>query len=62
MTMEATTTTEAQAQTVIALALEAEKGLAQKLRQLKMALEAGQETEAMRIAREITKAKVRRAA
>lgn len=60
--MEATTTADAQAQTVIALALEAEKGLAQKLRQLKMALEAGQETEAMRIAREITKAKVRRAA
>lgn len=60
--MEATTTTEAQAQTVIALALEAEKGLAQKLRQLKTALEAGQETEAMRIAREITKAKGRRAA
>lgn len=48
--------------TAVDLALEAEKGIAKRLRDLKDALESGQESEAMRIAREITKAKVRRAA
>jgi hypothetical protein len=62
MTMEATQPTESEALAVITIALEAEQGLAQKLRNLKAALEAGQESEAMRIAREITKARVRRAA
>lgn len=60
--MEATQPTESEALAVITIALEAEQGLAQKLRNLKAALEAGQESEAMRIAREITKARVRRAA
>lgn len=48
--------------TAVDLALDAEKGIAKKLCELKKALESGQESEAMRIARDITKAKVRRAA
>jgi len=49
--------TEAQARAVIGIALEAERTLAKKLNAMKAALEAGNDTEALRIARDITKAK-----
>lgn len=54
--------TEIQAKTVIAVALQAGQGLAERLGAMKEALESGRDEDAMRIAREITKAKGRRAA
>lgn len=54
--------TEIQAKAVVTLALQAGQGLAERLGAMKEALESGRDEDAMRIAREITKAKARRAA
>lgn len=48
---------EAHSRAVIALAMKAERKIAEKLHALRDALEAGQDEEALRIARDITKAK-----
>lgn len=62
--MEATQSpqSDAHSQAVIALAMKAGQALSKKLHALRNALEAGQDDEALRIAREIAKPRKRRAA